>query len=145
MGKELRRAPRIAAELSVTVVPREAETNQVLGEPLMGRLNDISTYGARLTVPRIRSGQYHLFYGFNDDASRLITLEVIDPEEMEKLSIPMQPVWFDRLLDEPGQPFQLGCEFLVPPEHAAIVRLHALLLARQKEEGGWLKRLLRFA
>ncbi|MGV1098969.1 hypothetical protein ACUUL3_06100 [Thiovibrio sp. JS02] len=145
MGKEARRAPRIAASLAVTLILRETEGSQVIAEPIMGSLVDMSTYGVRVTVNRIRAGKYHLFYSFNDEESRVINLEVIDPEEMVKLVIPMHPVWFDHILSEPCRPFHLGLEFLVPPDNGQVARLHQLLAAQQKSESGWLKRLLKFA
>lgn len=104
---------------------------------------DISLYGARLSVPHIRTGSYHLFYACNDDPTKVIHLEVIDREEGDRLVIPAHPVWFDHVFSSPAKHFELGLEFLVPPEDPNIARLHAFLAIHPPLEGGWLKKLFR--
>lgn len=145
MDKELRRAPRINASLAVTILPRDADSDQDIAEPVMGRVNDVSTYGVRITVPRINSGSCHLFYSFNDNPSRVLVLEILENGVTEKIHIPMHPVWFDHVLSEPSRPFQLGMEFLVPPDNAAVRRLQELLKIEKRAsgqgQGSWLKRL----
>lgn len=145
VDKELRRAPRIKASLEVIILPRDADSNHGIAEPVTGRVNDVSIHGVRITVPRINSGTCHLFYSFNDDPSRVLVLEIPENGITDKIHIPMHPVWFDHVLSDPSRPFQLGMEFLVPPDNPAVRRLQELLNIEQRAAGqqrcGWFKRL----
>ncbi len=144
MGQEHRRATRFNVSLAVvTLILRDTKNRLALADPVPGVLKDISLYGARLAVPRIRTGNYHLFYACNDDPSKVIHLEVIDREEADRLVIPAHPVWFDHVLSDPARHFELGMEFLVPPEDPNVARLHAFLAIQPPLKGGWLKELFR--
>lgn len=143
MDKELRRAPRVNAAQAVNILLRDGEGNREIAEPVMGTLYDVSTHGARITVSRINSGACHLFYSFNDTVSRVLVLEILE-NETSTLQIPMRPVWFDHDFSDPSRPFQLGLEFLLPPDSEAIRRLCQLLEIEQpflgQSLGGWLRK-----
>ncbi|HEX9715211.1 MAG TPA: hypothetical protein VGA28_05920 [Desulfurivibrionaceae bacterium] len=143
MGYEHRRATRFNVSMAVTLILRDIKNGLVLADPMLGDLVDISLYGARLSVPHIRTGNYHLFYTCNDDSAKVIHLEVMDREEGNRLVIPAHPVWFDHVLSGPAKHFELGLEFLLPPEDLNIARLHAFLAVQPSLDNGWLKRLFR--
>ena len=143
MGQELRRATRFNVSMAVTLILRDTKNRLILADPVLGELVDISLCGARLSVPHIRIGNYHLFYACNDDPNKVIHLEVLDKEEGNRLIIPGHPVWFDHVLSGPARHFELGLEFLVPPEDPNIARLHAFLAVQPPLESTWLKRLFR--
>lgn len=141
MGQEHRRATRFNVSITATFILHDTRNRVVLGNPIPGELLDISLYGARLSVFHIRSGNYHLFYACNDDHDKVIHIEVADEEKGETLVIPAHPVWFDHILSDPAtRHFELGMEFLVPPEDSNVARLHALLASHPNREGGWLKK-----
>lgn len=129
--------------MAVTLILHDTKNRRVLADPVEGNLLDLSLYGARLSLPRIRTGNYHLFYACSDDPARVIHLEAIDREEGDRLVIPAHPVWFDHVLSSPDKHFELGMEFLAPPEHPDIARLHAFLAPQPALGSGWLKRLFR--
>lgn len=141
MGQEHRRATRFSVSKAVMLTLHDTKNRLVLADPVPGALVDISLYGARLSVAHIRTGNYHLFYACNDDPHKVIHLEVADREEGESLIIPAHPVWFDHVLSAPAKHFELGLEFLVPPEDRNITRLHAFLALHPSLNGGWLKKL----
>lgn len=145
MGQEQRRARRFSVSMAVTLILRDTKNRLILADPLPGTLLDISFYGARLSVPHIRTGRYHLFYACNDDQDKVIQLEVIDKHGGERLVLPAHPVWFDHVFSSPSKHFELGLEFLVPPEDPNIAKLHAFLADQPPVAGGWLKRLFRLA
>ncbi|HIJ79813.1 MAG: hypothetical protein OEY01_13940 [Desulfobulbaceae bacterium] len=140
MGKENRRAPRFESNLPVTLTFMESE-GKVIGEPVLGSINDISTFGARVTVPRIKSGELHIFYSFNDNEDRVINLEVVDIEFTRKLIIPAQPVWFDHMLTTPNRPFQLGLEFITDPGNPDVSRVHKLVTDQKNIGKNWFQKL----
>lgn len=129
--------------MAVTLILRDTKSGLVLASPVPGDLMEISLYGARLSVTHIRTGNCHLFYTCNDDQAKVIQIEVIDREGEEGIAIPAQPVWFDHVLSSPAKHFELGMEFLVPPEDPNVARLHALLDIRPSRKGSWLKRFFR--
>jgi hypothetical protein len=145
IGKKNRRAKRTKVNLEITIVLRDTRKKLLLADPILGNLIDISLYGARLSVPSICAGSCHLFYACNDDPANIIHLEVRDSDKGEQLVIPANPVWFDHVISGTARHFEIGMEFLVPPEDQNIARLHAFLALRFPElkEGGWLKRFFR--
>lgn len=147
MSSEQRRAKRINGNLlPVTVILRDGKGGPILAGPINGFINDVSIYGARFTVPQIRIESYHLFYACHDNPSLVIHIEVDNPTDNEDhLSIPVRPVWFDRILHEEDElkPFQVGAEFLIAPENDQIKRLKERLSAQEKPGNGWLNKILR--
>lgn len=141
MGIENRRASRIESNLPVTITFREIEGNNVIGDPILGSISDISTLGARITVPRIKSGEYHIFYSFNDNKKRVINLEVVDIEFTKKLIIPSHPIWFDHLLTVQNRPFQIGLEFLTEAKNPDVVRLHKLVSDQKNRGKNWFQKI----
>lgn len=129
--------------MAVTLILHDTKNRMVLADPVPGNLVDVSIYGARLSVPHIRTGNYHFFYACNDDPAKIINLEVIDSEEGDRLVIPAHPVWFDHVLSEPTKHFEIGVEFLVPPEDQNIARLQDFLAVQPSSETSWLKKLFR--
>ncbi len=140
MGREQRRAQRHEVSLPISLVLKDVKEDIVIAEPIMASVNDMSTYGLRITVPRIRVGNYHLFYSFNDNDTRQIQVEVVDPERAEKITIPAHPIWFDHIIAEHTKPFQVGLEFLIAPNSEEILRLHAIVKSIAKPSGGWFKK-----
>jgi len=118
----------------------------VLAEPAPGNLLDISLHGARLSVPRIQLGDYHIFYACSDDPDKIIQLEARDQERGEMLVVPARPVWFNYVVSEAGNHFELGVKFPGSPENRDMVRLRALFSGKPAASvGGWLKKLFRLA
>ncbi|MBU1405973.1 MAG: PilZ domain-containing protein [Proteobacteria bacterium] len=145
MGQEHRRARRFNVSMAVTLILRDTKNRLSLADPLSGTLLDISLYGARLSVPHIRTGRYHLFYACKDDQAKIIQLELIDKPGEDRLVLPAHPVWFDHVLSSPSKHFELGLEFLAPPEDPNIAKLHAFLAGQPPVAGNWLKGLFRLA
>lgn len=145
MGRENRRARRFNLSIAVTLVLHDTKHRVVLGNPVRGKLIDISLYGARLSIPHIRTGNNHLFYACNDDPAKVIHLEVLDRNEGDMLIVPAHPIWFDHVFADPASKhFEIGVEFLAPPEDPNITRLHAFIALQPAGlQGGWLKKLLR--
>lgn len=142
MGKENRRSPRFKSRLPVTLLLRDNGSGMSLADPLAGHLEDLSAHGVRLTVPHIRIGNHHLFYTFTDNPRQTIYLEIrVADLSVPPLCIPARPIWFDHILSEPAQPFQLGMEFLLSADDEQIRQLKAML-AQKARAGSWWHRLL---
>ena len=143
MSQENRRSTRVRVSMPVTLILRDTKSERILADPVQGNLMDLSRHGTRLSLPHIRTGNYHLFYACSDDPAKVIQLEIIDGEEEERLIIPAHPVWFDHIFSGPDKHFELGLEFLVPPEDSNLIKLHAFLAIHYPQEGGWLMRFFR--
>ncbi|MEW6593928.1 MAG: PilZ domain-containing protein [Thermodesulfobacteriota bacterium] len=138
MGKENRRSPRFKSTLPVTLLLRDNGSGASLADALPGHLEDLSAHGVRLTVPHIRIGSHHLFYSFTDNPRQTIYLEIrVADLSMPPLCIPARPVWFDHILSLPGQPFQLGMEFLLAADDEQIGQLRRLLAGKVREDSWW--------
>ena len=122
---------------------REGADGPILAGPVKGFLNDVSLYGARFTVQQIHIGQYHIFYACHDNPSLVVSLEINDPTISDKVfSVPLKPVWFDRLLSEEMsvKPFQVGAEFLIGPGSERVVRLKNMVSQKKQTGKGWLSK-----
>lgn len=139
MGEEKRRALRQASVLPVSLILLDDQEGLTLANPVPAEIVDMSVYGVRLTVSRVRFGEYHLFYSFNDNPHLLIQICFNSDDGQEELIIPSYPVWFDHLVNTPGQPFQLGMEFLSEPQDENVRKLEQLIRRNQKGKKGWLK------
>lgn len=143
MGREKRRSLRIEISLPIRLMVRGGEEDAILamGD---GRISDISRHGLRLTAPQAKIGQWHLFYSFHQGAEEDLRLEACSncesAEDLPDFRLPMRPVWFDRLLTHPDKPFQLGMEFLAPPQQEVIDWLNQQMEAlehQQIDKGLW--------
>lgn len=137
MGDEQRRAPRIESTLKISLILRDDKENATLSDSIPAQILDVSVYGVRISVSRVRFGDYHLFYSFNDSPDHLV--QICANEAGEDIVVPAYPVWFDHLVNAPGQPFQLGMEFLIEPQDENVRKLNELVRLSQKGKGGWLK------
>ncbi|MEW6502319.1 MAG: PilZ domain-containing protein [Thermodesulfobacteriota bacterium] len=143
MGKENRRSPRYKSNLPVALLLRDNGSGTTLADSVNGAIEDISAHGVRLTVPHIRVANYHLFYTFTDNQRQTIYLEIRLPDLIvPPLCIPARPIWFDHILSDPAQPFQLGMEFLLPADDQQIRRLREMLAQRSRGGSSWWQRLL---
>lgn len=143
MSSELRRDKRVATDLPIGLVLRDGVDGPVLAGPAKGLLNDVSLYGVRFTVPEIHIDQYHIFYSCHDNPSLIIFLEIADPADDDKtFSIPLRPVWFDRILSEESRekPFQVGGEFIIGPGSEQVARLKKIVSQKKQTEGSWLSK-----
>lgn len=141
MSENKRRAPRLDSVLPVTLLLYDDRESHALSEPIPAEILDMSVYGVRIIVSRVRIGEHHLFYSFNDSPHHFIQICFKDGEgDDEKGVIPSYPVWFDHLVNMAGQPFQLGMEFLIEPQDENVRKLGEVIRQIKKQRGGgWLK------
>jgi hypothetical protein len=141
MGKEQRRISRITGCLSITLVVRDGSEGSIAAGPHEGLLNDVSIYGAGLTLTQIYIGNHHLFHSFQDNPSHVLYLEVTIPE-YKTISIPVQPVWFDHVFSDESRSFKMGVKFMISPKDEQIICLNKLVVEGRKERENWLYNLL---
>ncbi|MDZ7640776.1 MAG: PilZ domain-containing protein [Desulfurivibrio sp.] len=145
MGREKRRSTRIEVGLPVRIMISRRGDDEVMAEG-PGTINDISQHGLRLTVSSAKLGDWHLFYSFHDDDRHQLILQTagqsVAGDEAPAFSLEVRPVWFDRLLQRPDKPFQLGMEFKQPPPPETAKWLQKMIAARQPAAAGsWWRRL----
>lgn len=135
-----RREERFGAELAVVLVLRRRGEEGIICGPLAADIVDIAKYGARLFMDRIRVDAFHLFYTPRDQATCALFLEAT-PASVESFSVPVWPIWFDRLLFEEAKPFQMGVEFLLHPHDDQVEKLLKMARKPQGEPRSLLERL----
>lgn len=127
-----RREDRFGAELAVGLVLRRRVEGEAICCPLAADIVDISKYGARLHMERIRMDVFHLFYTPRDQADSALFLEGTEASA-EVFAVPVWPIWFDRIQIEEAKAYQMGVEFLLHPHDDQVERL--LRLARKEPAG----------
>ncbi len=136
---EKRREDRFSAEFSVSMVLRGKGEGEILCGPLSAEIVDISKYGARLFLESIRVEACHLFYTPRDQADCSLFMDG-SSLEAEPFSVPVWPIWFDRLLLENARPFQMGVEFLLHPHDEQVGKLLKSAKKAHGEPSGLLAR-----
>ncbi len=135
MYSEKRREDRDALEFTVTLRLRNRDDEQPLCAPFTGIVANLSSYGSCVLLEKIREGSQHLFYTPRDNASCALFLEISSNGDEDDLSIPVWPVWFDRLLWEDAKPFQIGVEFLLHPHDEQIEKFKKLVKENPCKDG----------
>lgn len=141
--KERRHAPRVAGDPAVRLVLCDGPRGTVIAGPASGRLNDISSLGARIRIAKIFTDTCHLFYDPRDNPAHVLYLEFILAEDTDtNIPIPVQPVWFDRIEDEEIYPFAMGVKFLFSADDDELRRLIKKVREIHRADGSWLRNLL---
>ena len=85
-----------------------------LGRPVRCQVADLSRKGAGILASQIISDSHHLFFAALESDKHVLHLEIEctgAQGETEIITLPVRPVWFDRVLLEEQQPFLMGVEF----------------------------------
>jgi hypothetical protein len=101
-----------------------------LGRPIRCHVADLSRKGAGIFASQIISDSHHLFFAALESDKHILHLDIEctgSQGETEIITLPVRPIWFDRvLLLEEQQPFVLGVEFYEKLSRDLFQRLHDL-------------------
>jgi len=144
MEKEQRRIERIRQGMPIRLSLRHGPDGPLLAGPTPGTLTDISASGAGITVAKkIFIDNFHLFYSPRDNPEYILYLELDLANNKEKfISIPVRPVWFDRIQSDASNKFAMGVEFSISKKDTDLKRLIQMLQTKHHENGNWLRNLL---
>lgn len=114
MGRERRGFERFPLDIEATLTLCRDKKGETLCSPLACRLRDVSRKGAGLHCNRIIVDNRHLFFAPLEDSDLVLRLTIADhsAESETAYGVAARPVWFDRLIDDEGQPFAMGVEFV---------------------------------
>lgn len=145
MTREQRRSPRLEISLPVRILVRDQAEDRNLAESY-GRINNISRHGLRLVVPQAKIEQWHIFYSFHDNDDQLMLFLEVQPSQADERApdfmLPVQPIWFDRMLSKSDKPFQLGMEFRQELPRDILEWLNGRLHQDGRHQTSWWSRLL---
>ena len=143
MEKEQRRIQRYEQGLPIRLSLRDGPTGDLLAGPIPGNLNNISARGAGITIAKVFVDNHHLFYAPQDNTEYILCLDLDLSEDKDKVvSIPVRPVWLDRIQSSPQNDFTMGVEFIISKEDIDLKRLIHLIQTKQHEDGNWLRNLV---
>ncbi len=132
---EKRKLTRVEIDLPVNLVLRKGnlvlrkgENGPLVAGPVPGTLNNVTPFGAGLTVEHVFVDNHHLFYSPEENPEIMLYLEIpLSGESDENLSIPVKPIWFDTVDSEESTSFYIGIEFLVPPENDQLRQFNEMI------------------
>ncbi|MFZ5760112.1 MAG: PilZ domain-containing protein [Thermodesulfobacteriota bacterium] len=94
-----------------------------ISRPTPCRLRDLSRKGAGLLTHRVIVDNLHLFFAPLESTQIVLYLSLILPDGQEECTVATRPVWFDRRIDDEGQPFAMGIEFFEEMDGKLLERL----------------------
>lgn len=132
-----RTSQRHISDLNVELVLRDQSSSELILEPNPGVLHDFSRHGARLVLNRIRFESCHFFYTPNEKENYQLYLEFLD-DGGERLSIPVQAVWYRGSDDEQISYFQMGVKFQIEPNDPIVLKLGSAATGKKIRPQNWL-------
>ena len=144
MEKEQRRIERFKQGMPIRLLLRHGPDGPLLAGPTPAKLTDISASGAGITVAeKIFIDNYHLFYSPRDNPEYILYLEVnLSGNDDKFISIPVRPVWLNRIESETPDKFAIGVEFSINKKDSDLKRLIQSIQTKHQEGGNWLHNLL---
>jgi len=143
MEKEQRRIQRYEQGLPIRLSLRDGPAGNLLAGPIPGNLNNISASGAGITIAKVFVDNHHLFYAPQDNTEYTLCLDLDLSEDKDKVvSIPVRPVWLDRIQSSMQNDFTMGVEFIITKKDIDLKRLIHLIQTKQHEDGNWLRNLV---
>lgn len=83
-----------------------------LSRPVKCSITDLSRKGAGLITPQIIVDNHHLFFAALESDQHILHLEIeAGDDNTAPITIPVRPLWFDRLLHDDQKPFKIGIAF----------------------------------
>jgi hypothetical protein len=113
MRKERRHSKRYPCTHKIGIFLAKGEHGTVESATLTGNLVNISSQGAELSLPQILDNRTHLAYTAMESQELLLHLILYYGAD-QTITVPTEPVWFNRNLSEPLTPFRLGVKFRQP-------------------------------
>jgi len=112
MGMERRIFQRFPLALNGSLFLCQGRNGSRLSRPLSCRVVDLSRRGAGILTWQIIVDNHHLFFA-SLESDQLILHLAINPKNTDEppITLAVRPLWFDRILHEEQQPFQMGVEF----------------------------------
>lgn len=124
--RERRQEDRDVSLRKIGVFLSQGNNGLVASQVFDGILTSISRHGAGIALAEIMADRTHLVYGpmGSDDLRLNIVFPLLDQEP--PLTLPVRPVWLQKIQDEELPPFRLGVEFLAPLPATILQRLNRL-------------------
>jgi hypothetical protein len=114
MDRQRRIFQRFTGKLPGSLVLCLGREGSRLVRPVRCQVTDLSRKGAGILASQVISDNHHLFFAALESDKEILHLDIECTQEQgdtEIITLPVRPVWFDRVLHEEPQPFVLGVEF----------------------------------
>jgi hypothetical protein len=143
MEKEQRRIQRYEHGLPIRLSLRDGPAGHILAGPVSGSLTNISASGAGITITKVFIDNHHLFYSSQDNPENILYLDLdLSDNEDKFVSIPVRPVWLDRIQSSTQNDFAMGLEFIITKQDIDLKRLIHMIQTKHHEGGNWLRNLV---
>ncbi|MFZ5766815.1 MAG: PilZ domain-containing protein [Thermodesulfobacteriota bacterium] len=123
MGIERRLFPRHHLDIPGSLFLCRGKGGERISRPIPCRLRDLSRKGAGLLIHLVIVDNLHLFFAPLESTQIVLYLGLVLPDGQEEYAVATRPVWFDRRIDDEGQPFAMGIEFFEEMDGKLLERL----------------------
>ncbi|MFH1216911.1 MAG: PilZ domain-containing protein [Pseudomonadota bacterium] len=130
MSRERRIFERFRLDIAGSLYLCQGRYGEKLCRPISCRVQDFSQKGACVVTNLIIVDSRHLFFAALESDKFFLHLEFTfkadGQTEAETFTLPVRPVWFDRLIDEEQKPFKIGIEFFKKMDEEQFQRIRNL-------------------
>ena len=112
MNTELRRSPRYADFLPISISAcRNDNSSQVAG-PFSARILDLSNHGSCLLLTQVMMQSFHIFHSTRENDLIDLVLYIDLPAQTDTIEIPSKPIWLNATKLDDIKVFKMGVNFL---------------------------------
>lgn len=127
MNIELRRSPRYADFLPISIsVCRNDGEAQIAG-PFSARILDLSNHGSCLLLTQVMMQSFHIFHSTREDDLAYLVLHISLPEQPDTIKIPAQPIWLNATRLNDIKVFKIGVNFVNSIDENLLQNINRLI------------------
>jgi hypothetical protein len=112
MNTELRRSPRYADFLPISLSACRNDNGKHVAGPLSARILDLSNHGSCLLLTQVMIQSFHIFHSTREDDFIDLILHIELPGQKDTLEIPTKPIWLNATKLDDIKVFKMGVNFL---------------------------------
>jgi len=122
--KDRRREQRHSCSRPVGLFLSRGPDGPAVSPVFEGQLLSLSRWGAGIALSEVMAGSTHLAYGPMESSTLQLNVVFSLPDGEEQLTVPVRPIWLDKIQTEDMPPFRIGVEFVVPLAKELLLRLN---------------------
>lgn len=127
MNQELRRSPRYADFMPITVSVVNVGNDTVLTGPFAARIVDVSNHGACLLLTQVMMHSFHVFHSTRENDSSILKLHIRISQTHDSIDLAARPVWLNSERMEDVKVFKMGVDFSTPLDSDRMHKINKMI------------------
>ena len=127
MKPELRRSPRYADFIPITVSVVNEGNDTALTGPFSARIVDVSIHGACLLLTQVMMQSFHIFHSTREDDTSILKLHIRFSQGSDSMDLSARPVWLDSVKMEDIKVFKMGVDFNIPLDNDRLHKINKMI------------------